>query len=163
MQPSIRSTVRILLIDESDRLLLLHHEGAFHVEDFDGTGLWAPPGGGLEDGETHEAAGQRELWEETGLREAPIGPCVWRRDVVFTWDGVAYDSWERYHVCHVPNFAVDTGNQSPYEQREITGHHWWSQQEIAASNEVFVPRDLADLLLPLLKGEYPDEPLQVGI
>lgn len=163
MPPIIRPAARVLVLDDSDRLLLFRHEGAFQTGDFAGTSLWAPPGGGLETGESHEQAAMRELWEETGLRNAQIGPCVWLRDAVFTWEGIEYDSHECYYVCRVPNFTVDTTNLEPHERVEMTEYRWWSYSEIAASLEIFVPRDLVTLVLPLLQGEYPDEPFRIGI
>ena len=164
MPPITRPAVRVLLLDESSRLLLFRHEGVFQTGDVSGTSLWAPPGGGVEAGESHEEAATRELCEETGLSNAQIGPCIWLRDVVFTWDGIEYDSRERYYVCHVPAFAVDTSGLLPRERVEMTSHHWWTLAEVeAAHDEVFVPRDLAGLLPAVLRGEYPNEPLQLGI
>jgi 8-oxo-dGTP pyrophosphatase MutT (NUDIX family) len=164
MQPVLRPTARVILIDESDRVLMFRHEGSFRTGDFSGTSLWALPGGGLEPGEQHEAAAQRELWEETGLTGITVGPCVWLRDHVFDWNGNTYEARERYHVCHVPHFVIDTGNQSPQELKEMTAYRWWALDEItAATAEVFVPQDLATHLEPILRGEYPDEPLRIGI
>jgi 8-oxo-dGTP diphosphatase len=40
-------------------------------------GLWGPPGGGVEEGETFEKAAVREVKEETGLR-VELGRVVWR-------------------------------------------------------------------------------------
>jgi ADP-ribose pyrophosphatase YjhB (NUDIX family) len=153
----------VLLLDESDRILLFRHEGAFKVGDNVGGALWAPPGGGLETGETHEAAAHRELWEETGLKDATLDACVWLRDLVFTWNGIEFDSRERYFVCHTEAFDVDVSNQTDQERLEMTTFRWWTREEIAASEDLFVPRDLAELLSPILLGEYPDEPLRLGI
>ena len=161
--PTLRPTVRVVLIDDQDRLLLFRHEGVFTAGDVSGLVLWAPPGGGLMEGETHEAAARRELWEETGLMDAVIGPCVWLRDLVFSWDGRLYDAHERYHVCRVASFEVDISNQEETELREMTAHRWWSLSDIKASAELFVPRDLARLLAPILRGEYPEQPIEVGL
>ncbi|HWC31210.1 MAG TPA: NUDIX domain-containing protein [Dehalococcoidia bacterium] len=161
--PQPRLAVRVLLINEANRILLFRHAGRFRVGGFEGTALWAPPGGGLEPGETHEEAACRELQEETGLTSAQIGPCVWLRDLAFTWNDVDVNSRERFYVCRTPQFAVDVTNQADYERQEMTSYRWWSRTEIEASNEVFVPRDLAALLAPILRGEMPAEPLRISI
>ena len=44
----------------------------------------------------------------------------------------------------------------------FTGFRWWTLEELAASDEFFVPRSLASLLAPLLAGEVPAEPIEVG-
>lgn len=46
---------------ENDRLLMINHEG---IKEGD---FWAPPGGGLQFGETFEICLKREFSEETGL------------------------------------------------------------------------------------------------
>ncbi len=42
---------------------------------------------------------------------------------------------------------------------------WWSVEEIVAHTgyETFVPRDLGRLLVPILAGEIPAEPLEIGL
>ncbi|MEM9391258.1 MAG: NUDIX domain-containing protein [Bacteroidota bacterium] len=56
------------ILIESDRLLLINHKGIGTLGN-----LWAPPGGGLEFGESAEACLEREFLEETGL-EIHVGP-----------------------------------------------------------------------------------------
>ena len=63
----IREAVRAVVLDPHDRVLLVRFE-------FPNASRWALPGGGLEPGEQHDEALQRELAEELGLVDATIGP-----------------------------------------------------------------------------------------
>src|SRR4051812_34098783 len=97
--PRLRHSVRVLLLDEQDRLLL------FRIEQPDTcAAFWFPPGGGLEDREDARAAAVREVAEETGLGDVVLGPEVWRRRHVFTWRGVRFDQRERWFMARVAHF-----------------------------------------------------------
>jgi len=146
-----RLAARILLIDTVDRLLLMqarHPLGHF---------FWVAPGGGLEPGETFEAAAQRELLEETGQSPA-IGPCVWTRRHSHIWDGRQFDQAERYFMARTTSGLVKPVKLDDY----IVGYRWWSLDEITASTEIFAPRQLARFLSPLLAGDVPSEPIDCG-
>lgn len=60
-------------------------------------------------------------------------------------------------------FDVDRTHWEPAEVADLTAHRWWPLPEIAASDEVFVPRRLAALLTPILRGELPSHPIDCGI
>src|SRR6476620_6458670 len=60
----IRPAARAVVMDTNRRVLLVHFD--FGPDDLP-TGLWACPGGGVDPGESLEAALVRELREEVGL------------------------------------------------------------------------------------------------
>jgi 8-oxo-dGTP pyrophosphatase MutT (NUDIX family) len=153
-----RPTARVILIDASERVLLMQYRGE------DVPFIWATPGGGLEPGETPEQAAVRELYEEVGLRDAALGPCVWLRNLSFRWQGKLHEFQEQYFVCNIEAHEVgDHVNHDEWERDAVVDLRWWSVSEIAAGEEVFAPRSLAALLPPILRGEYPDEPFEVGV
>jgi 8-oxo-dGTP pyrophosphatase MutT (NUDIX family) len=143
----------VILLDPSDRLLLLHckDEGNNHR-------WWVTPGGGLSGTESFEAAALREAREETGL-DVQLGPCVWTRHHVYAWEGRRFDQYERFFVARCGAGAVFPLNQDSY----VTGFRWWSVHEIARSAEDFAPSRLAELLPPILAGRYPSQPLDAGV
>ena len=95
--PTVRRAARVIMLDENDRVLLARFE-------YGGKHWWTAPGGGLDDGETHEQVARREIAEETGHLLGQLGPWVWTRQHVFHFEGRLYHQVERYFVAHVPTF-----------------------------------------------------------
>ena len=160
--PIDRPTSRVLLLDEHGRTLL------FTVDEPDqetGKRFWFPPGGGVEPGETHEEAARRELLEETGIDREP-GPCIWVREP-HVWYFKPHETWyrsiERYYLVRVENPEVTKDRWTELELQVISRFQWWWLEDIAVSGDIFVPRRLAELLPPILRGEIPEEPLAVGV
>ncbi|MEV0296820.1 NUDIX domain-containing protein [Nocardia sp. NPDC050710] len=150
----LRTSARLLLIDETDRLLLFSS-----TDDSDGHTFWCPIGGGREAGETLEQTAAREAREETGLTELPLGPEVWRRRAFGTWGGTTYDCREHFFLVRVDKFDIDTTGFTEDERISITGHRWWTLDELNATSDRLVPADLGSLLADLLISGPPDEPI----
>ena len=150
----------MLLLDAAGRVLL------FHVSDphVDAPALWVTPGGALETGESFEDAALRELEEETGLTGVQLGPWVWHRRHVWRWGEHWNDSEERFYLVRIPSPGINTRGMSPEEQDVIKAYRWWAVDELAQStDEIFVPRRIADLLRPLVAGHIPAEPIDTGV
>jgi hypothetical protein len=70
---------------------------------------------------------------------------------------------EHYFACRVAPFEVDDTNWDDYEREYTLDYRWWSREEIlAATGEVFIPNALGQLIEPVLRGEFPVNPLRIG-
>ena len=150
---------RVLLLDSLGRVLLLHQRD--FAEEL--PSVWTAPGGRVEEGESFEDAAKRELWEEVGLDNLELGPCVWLVTATSPWRGTLYRAEFRFFVCHIEEFDVQVGNRESLEQELIEDYRWWSVDEIEASSEVFIPPKMGRLLKPLFAGAYPDPPVLISL
>ncbi|MCW2581988.1 MAG: tRNA ((37)-N6)-threonylcarbamoyltransferase complex ATPase subunit type 1 TsaE [Klenkia sp.] len=139
-----RATVRVLLLDDHDRVLLLRDSdtGTTPVSTW-----WMTPGGGIEDGEDELTAVVRELAEETGLVVAPgqvQGPIA-RRRVRHGYSDQVVDQVDAFYVVRVPAFDVSVAGLTEDEQRTLLGHRWWTREELASASEPVWPVLLPEL------------------
>jgi len=156
--PRLRPAARAIVLDPSDRVLLVRFE--FPQQRV----VWATPGGGVEPGETHEDAIRRELAEESGLDEFELGPAVWTRTHMFAlgihWDG----QLERYFLVRTPTFEpAPRLTWAQLNAEFVTAIRWWTLDELEAAETIFAPRRLPLLVRALLLDGPPSEPVDVGV
>jgi 8-oxo-dGTP pyrophosphatase MutT (NUDIX family) len=151
----------LLVIDPRDRLLLMCWRHAV-VRSPSGE-VWITPGGGVDAGETYEQAALRELREETGITDVPLGPCVWTREHTFDFNSVKLRQVERFYVVRIGDVPLTRDGWTNTEHESITDVRWWTVDEIAASDAWFAPRNLAALLPPVIAGQCGDEPIDAGV
>lgn len=120
--------------------------------------------GGLKSGGTFEVAAIRELREETGIEDAQFLAKVWiRKHLLLDVDrGEPLEVCEHYYLARVRGSSLSIRNQTAGERRTLKAHRWWAVDEIRRSSELFVPRNLGELLEPICLGEIPRSPLWIG-
>lgn len=145
--PVPRRAGRVLVVDEDNRILLLH---GFDPADPEHP-FWFTVGGGADAGESLAAAAARELREEVGLSVeiSALGEPVWQRVTEFGFDGTRYRQDEEYFLLRVRPFRVSLAGLDQLEQDTVDAYRWWDPAELESSGEEFHPPDLPRLLREL--------------
>ena len=152
-----RPTVKLLLLDEQDLLLLIHSR-----DPRSGRECWYPVGGGLEPGETVQQAAVREAAEETGLEQLPVGAPVWTRDHTYNYDGRKVEVHEQWLLHRVEHFRPAPAGLTDYESRTIVGFKWWSVEDLAKTAETVFPPRLGQRLSTLLENGVPSIAIDIS-
>jgi 8-oxo-dGTP pyrophosphatase MutT (NUDIX family) len=154
-EPELRVAARAVVLGPDDRILLV-----FFRNPYTGATWWATPGGAVDPGETHEEGLRRELREEAGI-DAAAGPFVWTRVSEYEWGARFIRQVEQYYLIRVGSF--DLNPELDLAAEDVHDLRWWSLDEIAASDEVFAPRRLAELVRDLLEHGPPAKPIDAGV
>jgi TDG/mug DNA glycosylase family protein len=136
-EPRERPAVRALLVDAERRTLLLLWRIARDE-------WWITPGGGIEPGESDEAALRRELLEETGLADPELGPVVFERLNVLPYLPRLTYQRERFYLVRVDR--LDPAPTIDLEPENMHGFRWWTADELQRTTQHIAPPNLAELL-----------------
>lgn len=144
----LRRAGRVIVLDPQDRVLL------FRYDDKPPNGRhWSTPGGGLDEGEDFRAGARRELFEETGWDDVPLGPEVHERTVVMGYGDEIVRQHERLFLGRVDVPGRELGEVAAMHVSDgIATWRWWTLAEIDATDEEIWPPGLAGLVRRLLAG-----------
>lgn len=142
----LRLTSRIILMDPTGAVLLFMTS----APDSSGFARWITPGGGVDPGESHEAAARRELLEETG-RDFPVsGPPVWTYDFEVTFDEADHDRGHaEYFFVTSERFEPSDEYWTDEERIDVTAWGWFSAEELETGDQPYEPANLPRLIRSL--------------
>ncbi len=154
-----RQAARVVLLNDALQVLLL---SASDPADRAKGSWWEIPGGGIDGGESSEEAARRELYEETGITQARIGPCVWTQHSVFDFAGLHFDQHEWVHLAWCDEaHEVRPARLEMLEAAAFDGHRWWDLDQLLADPAPVLPHRLREFLPALVAGDLPSEPLDI--
>lgn len=137
----------MLVIDAAGRVLLLRGLDPARP----GDPYWITVGGGAKPGENLAEAAARELLEETGISARPdeLGEPIWHDVAEFDFMGTWFRQEQDYFFLRVGSPQVRIGSLADEEATVVTGHRWWTIDELTSTGETFYPEQLPDLLRQL--------------
>jgi 8-oxo-dGTP pyrophosphatase MutT (NUDIX family) len=148
--PTLRIGARVLLLDQHDRVLLIHAKDP-HQPDHH---WWELPGGGADPGEALSDTARRELAEETGILLDHLGPHLWDRETRFRYRSQDHHRRETVYLARITDTAPTLRPRHTENEKEgLLGHHWWSEPELAACTDEILPPNLPALLTDALTGQ----------
>lgn len=153
----IRRSARVLLLDEQDRILLMHGRLPTKRDD---PGGWFTIGGGVEEGETLEGTARREIVEESGITDFTLGPLVWRGVVhAQTTSGEALRVEDAYFAARCRAAPLSREGWQAIERELVDDMRWFPLAELAALTDEVYPPQLVALLPDIIAGRYPSQPI----
>ena len=148
----------MVVLDPQHRLLLINgRDPGSRV----GGDWWEIPGGGIDPGESSLDAVRRELWEEAGIADAEIGPCVWTQTVEFTFAGWHFEQDEWVHVARCDGTTRGPRGLEALEVLAFGEQRWWTLDELVEQLPRTIPYRLPEFLPALVAGEVPDPPVDI--
>jgi ADP-ribose pyrophosphatase YjhB (NUDIX family) len=136
----------VIVLDPEDRVLLFRYD-----EPPPNGRHWCTPGGGLDDGEDYPAGARRELTEETGWTDVPVGPEVYEHVRIMEYADAPVRQHERFFLARVETGRRGLGEVADMHVSDgIAAWHWWTLAELDATSELIWPPGLANLIRELI-------------
>ena len=139
----LRLTSRLVVMDPDGAVLLFNTA----APDSSGFTRWITPGGGVDPGESHLVAAQRELFEETGHTLAISPEPVWTYDFEVAWDQADHNrGYAEYFFVHTQRFEPVSTFWTAEEHVDVTGWHCFGVEELEVGTDPFEPVYLPTLI-----------------
>ena len=139
----LRLTSRLVVMDPDGAVLLFNTA----APDSSGFTRWITPGGGVDPGESHLVAAQRELFEETGQTLSIAPEPVWTYDFEVAWDQADHNrGYAEYFFVHTQRFEPVSTFWTAEEHVDVTGWHWFGVEELEVGTDPFEPVYLPTLI-----------------
>jgi 8-oxo-dGTP pyrophosphatase MutT (NUDIX family) len=163
----IRSSVKVLLLNDKDELLLICADdpktttvdGEYHGK------FWFPIGGEIEKGESIQEAAFREIYEESGIekKDVELGPVVWYGEFDLVLGGVKTHLKQTFIVARTKKRKVAFTKLDQWERKVIKEVKWFSLREIETSDEIIYPVLLKKYLPDIIFKKYPKKPIEIDL
>ncbi len=167
MNYPVRHSVKIILLNDADELLLMCMDdpkiksiGAEYKGHF-----WTLIGGEIEANETVLDAAIREAFEETGMSKEDIefGPLVWFGEFDLVMHDIPTHIKQQFIVARTKWRTFSLTNLTQYETEVVKYLEWFSYDRIANSGEQIYPVLLPNYLQDIIVGKYPEEPFEIDL
>lgn len=151
-----RHAARAIILTPSHEILLMRMAFPRLAED-----LWILPGGGIDAGETAEAAVQRELYEETGAAGLVPEAQLWHR--TFVLEETATRMRQRYFLIRAARYEPVATALLGDEADWLQEYRWWHLDELKAAAPALnvEPANLARGIERLLADGIPPAPFNI--
>jgi 8-oxo-dGTP pyrophosphatase MutT (NUDIX family) len=144
-----RPTARVLLLDPGGRILLLKGRLPSTPK---APGAWFTVGGGVEPGESLEAAARREIVEETGFLDAELGPLLWTGEALLSdRQGRPLLFKDHFFLARCSGGVPSRDGWQALEREFVDDMRWWTLAELRATDEPVFPPDLALRLADIVR------------
>ncbi|MBU0744230.1 MAG: NUDIX domain-containing protein [Gammaproteobacteria bacterium] len=163
----IRNSVKILLINDKDEILLMcaddpsttTKDGIYHGK------FWFTIGGEIEPEEEIMDAAIRELKEETGLNpeDVKFGPKVWHGEFELILCGKITLLREQFIVAHTNKTEVTLKHLTANERKVIKKIAWFGLDDIISCHETVYPVVLPKYLPNIINKNYPPKPIWIDL
>ena len=167
MDIPVRSSVKVLLLNEDNELLLMcaddpkttSADNKYHGR------FWYCVGGQIEPGESIQNAALREIYEETGFvkENIELGPVVWFGEFSMVLHGSMMRLKQVFVVARTRQKQALLSAPDEWEKAYVQKLAWFSLEKIRNSEEVIFPVLMQDYLPDILSGKCPKEPIEIDL